>query len=115
MLTRDPSLSERFRDIRVYTVTDENPWFQFHEVIREFGLALEHGPFTRCTVCNAPVTPVAKEQHAGEIPVRVYEKISEFYRCTGCGRLYWPGTHVEKMKAQLDEMREIVSREIQQE
>jgi hypothetical protein len=25
----------------------------------------------------------------------------DFRRCTGCGRIYWPGTHIDKLAARL--------------
>ena len=110
VLTRDPGLPGRFADLRIHVLRDESPWIQFREVILEFGLDLEHGLFTRCTVCNARVTPVSKEDFREEIPPRVYQKVCEFYRCPECDRLYWPGTHVQKIKARLDEMRETISK-----
>jgi hypothetical protein len=71
---------------------------RFH--LRESGVLAPH---TRCLRCNALLEPVAKAEVEGSLAgepltLRYYE---EFYRCTGCGRIYWAGSHFEKLAARL--------------
>jgi hypothetical protein len=33
------------------------------------------------------------------LTLRYYD---DFRRCTGCGRVYWPGTHFEKLEARVE-------------
>jgi uncharacterized protein with PIN domain len=56
-------------------------------------------PFTRCLVCNRPVTPVATARIATlSIPADAGPPITE---CAGCGRVYWQGGHARRMRARL--------------
>jgi uncharacterized protein with PIN domain len=55
-------------------------------------------PFVRCTRCNALLEPLAPEAAAARVPARVRERHARFLSCPGCGRVYWEGTHVERMR-----------------
>ncbi|NIQ57071.1 MAG: twitching motility protein PilT, partial [Gammaproteobacteria bacterium] len=35
---------------------------------------------------------------------RVREHHDEFWHCSFCDRIYWPGSHVRRMKRRLDEI-----------
>ncbi|NJE02574.1 Mut7-C RNAse domain-containing protein [Thermococcus sp. MV11] len=45
----------------------------------------------RCPKCNGPIKRVSKEKIRGRVPEVVYWKYDEFYVCTKCGQIYWPG------------------------
>jgi len=81
----------------VFSVRSEYPPEQLREVVEEFSLDPKSGLWTRCTVCNGCISPVAKEEIKGQVKPKVYEIYSEFYRCAGCGRVYWHGSHVERI------------------
>lgn len=77
------------------------PTAQLHEVINLLALQDQMHPLSRCMICNSPLEPVAKKEiyHLLEPLTRKYYQ--EFSRCPGCGKIYWPGTHVAKMLALL--------------
>jgi uncharacterized protein len=81
----------------VFSVTSQHPSEQLREVIAEFSLDPKSGLWTRCTVCNGSISPVAKEEIKDLVKPKVYEIYSEFYRCAGCDRVYWHGSHVEQI------------------
>ncbi|HEX38313.1 MAG TPA: hypothetical protein ENG70_05630 [Candidatus Cloacimonetes bacterium] len=54
--------------------------------------------FTRCIVCNEKTIPVQKEEIKDFVPIYVYEHHDEFSRCNGCGKIYWKGTHFERVQ-----------------
>ena len=82
---------------------------QTREVLRRFELSADRfhlAPYSRCLRCNAFLRPVEKadvlDPLAGEpLTLRYYDK---FRRCTGCGGIYWPGTHLEKLAARLERL-----------
>lgn len=74
---------------------------QLREVAGRYGLAAQARPFTRCLRCNLPLQPVAKEAAASLVPPKVLKRQQQFTRCAGCGRIYWPGSHYERMRAAL--------------
>ncbi|MGA8182321.1 MAG: Mut7-C RNAse domain-containing protein, partial [Terriglobia bacterium] len=81
----------------VFSIRSEYPPEQLREVVAEFILDPQSGLWTRCTVCNGRISPVAKEHVKDLVKPKVYEIYSEFYRCAGCGRVYWHGSHVERI------------------
>lgn len=62
---------------------------QAAELSRRLGLDWLAAPFTRCLVDGA--MPEAARARGGP-----------FHRCPACGRVYWPGSHVRRMRARLD-------------
>lgn len=77
---------------------------QLREVAMRYDLASHARPFTLCLRCNLELRPVAKAEVAASLPPKVRELQERFMRCDGCGRVYWPGTHYERMRAALGEL-----------
>ena len=48
---------------------------------------------TRCSTCNGELAPVAREAAARLVPPYIAAHASRFMACSGCGRVYWPGSH----------------------
>jgi uncharacterized protein len=80
-----------------FSIRSEYPPEQLREVAAEYSLDPTSGLWTRCTVCNSVISPAAKEEIKSLVKPRVFEIYSDFYRCTGCGRVYWHGSHVERI------------------
>jgi uncharacterized protein len=88
----------RFPDAtNVFSIRSEYPSEQLREVVAEFLLDPKSGLWTRCTVCNGHISPVKKEEIQDLVKPAVYGLYSEFYRCEGCGRVYWRGSHTERI------------------
>jgi uncharacterized protein with PIN domain len=58
-----------------------------------------HSIGTRCSICNGILAGRAPEQIRNSIPAKVAESYSEFYQCVKCGKVYWEGSHFNKIKA----------------
>lgn len=100
-LTRDVGLLKR-RAVRYgYWVRHTSPDLQLAEVLRRFDLAADLHPFTRCARCNGLLRPVSFETVAHRLPPRVRASQREFRQCTNCGRIYWPGTHYDRLRERL--------------
>jgi uncharacterized protein with PIN domain/sulfur carrier protein ThiS len=78
---------------------------QLGEVVSRYRLSDQARPFTLCLCCNVPLEDLPKEEAAGRVPDRVLELHDAFTHCSACGRIYWPGTHYERMKQALDSVR----------
>ena len=66
----------------------------------ELGLDWLHAPFTRCLVDNRRLAPLPPERiHALPEPARRLG--GPFTFCPGCRRVFWPGSHVRRMRARL--------------
>ena len=57
--------------------------------------------FSLCSECNSELVKVAREEVAGVAPPHVLATASRFRRCTGCRRVYWPGSHTDKILARM--------------
>ncbi len=104
LLTRDRSLLKRRIITHGYFVREFDPRKQLDEVIRRFDLRNQIVPFGRCTRCNGMVEAVSKKtvEHLLEPKTRQY--FDEFWQCTGCGQVYWEGSHVRHMLMLTDEV-----------
>ena len=56
----------------------------------------------RCMRCNEPLQPVAKAAVLHRLPPMVRVEQHSFSRCPRCARLYWPGSHWQRMRRRLD-------------
>jgi uncharacterized protein with PIN domain/molybdopterin converting factor small subunit len=74
---------------------------QLREVVQRYGLAERARPFTLCLHCNAPLRAVAKADVRNRLPPSVAASQDEFRTCDCCGRVYWRGTHWQRMTAML--------------
>lgn len=98
LLTRDRGLLKRTAITRGYCVRGTEPKGQTLEVLARFDLAGSIQPFSRCMACNGILHHVTKSEVAASLPARVGELNEDFTRCEGCGRVYWQGTHYERLK-----------------
>jgi uncharacterized protein with PIN domain len=104
LLTRDSGLVQR-RMVRKWVLVDSGRLgAQLKQVILEVGLPPPVIRVRRCMVCNGDIKEVAVDEAAQHVPPFVAKTQSRFYKCTRCGRYYWAGTHVQKMRAKLREV-----------
>ena len=105
-LTRDIGLLKRSIIQYGYWIRQTNPELQFLEVLERFDLADRMDPFVRCMECNTLLVPVAADAVAAQLRPGTRECFSDFRRCPGCGRVYWKGSHYERLVQLLDRVRE---------
>lgn len=101
ILTRDTQLGKRWQVEKLYLVSSEFVGKQIGEVFRQFNLAADTNPFSRCLECNGKLTTIRKEEFAHQIPPYVYRTRAEYHRCPDCGRIYWKGTHYDTLNRRL--------------
>ncbi len=93
LLTRDTGLLKRKQVQRGYFVRETAPQSQVREVLRRFDLVACAKPFSRCLDCNADIVSVAKQAVEQDIPQGTRREHDTFWRCNGCGKVYWAGSH----------------------
>jgi len=59
-------------------------------------------PFTRCTLCNTPLESIEKERVFTDVPDHIYITHDSFQICPSCKRIYWRGTHRERMEGRIE-------------
>ena len=101
VLTRDRELLKCREIRRGCYVRALKPQMQLEEVAARFGLGPLARPFTRCLHCNLPLRKVDKDVVAHRVPETVLSLHEAFSYCSGCDRVYWPGSHYERMRLAL--------------
>lgn len=54
---------------------------------------------SRCASCNGPLEGRTLAQVEEIVPAAVAGRHSEFYQCALCGKVYWEGGHMKKLRA----------------
>ena len=55
----------------------------------------------RCVRCNTLLDTIDRAAACRHVPDYVCQTQTSFARCPQCARIYWPATHVERMRAEL--------------
>lgn len=105
LLTRDLGLLKRRRVAHGYFIRETHPRRQLVEVLRRFG-PLELQPFSRCLRCNDLLRAVPKSAVDSVLLPRTRQQHDQFEACSGCGRIYWKGSHWKRLKHAVDVARE---------
>jgi len=66
-------------------------------VVRAFQLERSLKPFSRCRLCNAALREAPKESVRRRVPEAVWKQLDAFTECSECGRIFWRGTHYERL------------------
>jgi len=102
LLTRDRGLLKRSAIERGYCVRQTRPREQVLEILARFDLVGSINPFSRCMACNAVLRLVSKSEVRESVPAHVRDLHDDFTRCEGCGRVYWRGSHYDRLKLFVD-------------
>ncbi len=65
---------------------------------------------SRCSDCNGLLEEVTAAEVAAAVPPYVLESAERFRRCSGCARVYWPGTHGEQIHIRFARVRQLMTR-----
>lgn len=103
VLSRDRALAQEWRVSDIHLVASELLAEQLREVIGRFELADRIRPLSRCSRCNVALRPTTPSEVPGRIPPRVLEGRRVFRVCPRCGRVYWEGTHTDRILRRLAE------------
>lgn len=114
LLTRDRGLLKRGAVTRGYYVRETQPLRQTREVLRRFDLYRVARPFRRCLHCNGEIKAVNKQEILDRLEPKTDRYFNHFWRCEDCQRIYWHGSHYERMQRQVqalleDSMSELLS------
>ena len=106
LLTRDRRLLMRSAVEHGHWVRTPEPREQLSEVIRRYNLLPLFRPYTRCARCNGLLEPVSREEVAQLLQPRTAQLHTEFTRCQQCGQVYWPGSHLRRLREILNTVQE---------
>ncbi len=99
LLTRDRGLLKRKVVEKGYCVVADQPASQLRDVLANFHLTGLVRPFQRCLNCNGQLQPVDKEAIQERLLEDTRRRFQAFWICPSCGKVYWQGSHYERMQA----------------
>jgi uncharacterized protein with PIN domain len=104
ILTRDRGILKHRQVRHGYLVRSDQVTAQVREVLERFLLSDSIQPWLRCMACNGTMEAVAKSavEHRLEPKTTLYYE--DFHRCIDCDRLYWQGSHFEKIELWLSHL-----------
>lgn len=92
LITRDKRLADSCRSAGASCVLIRSDKLEEQlEEMANLGMILDLNP-TRCTICNSPLRKAEPSE-------------KEIWVCEGCGKLYWHGSHWERIAERLLKLR----------
>ena len=82
-------------------IRDDDVTNQLRQVFSELGLELTEA-LTRCIECNSELESRVAATVAERVPPYVRRTQSRYSECPRCGRVYWAGTHWQRMREVLE-------------
>ncbi len=101
ILTRDTLLVKRRNAKDFLLVEGDHFRDQLYFVVKRLKLDTNAGIFTRCVRCNTLLKRVNKADICLMVPDYVFETQDIFKMCQVCKKVYWGGTHRDRMKQEL--------------
>ncbi len=112
LLTRSQKLFRGFSPVPLLIIRANDPCEQMAEMMAKLPLRVEDEHFfSRCLLCNEILRAIPKDGLEGKVPDFIYRSYDSFHVCPRCQRIYWPGTHLKKMKERLSKFVDCNQRE----
>ncbi len=105
------NLSKNLGDL-VLLVTGDNAREEFLSIAKRLSaVGIQPDPFSRCLECNDELVPLDRTRVRDKVPPYVLESKDSFNGCPSCGRVYWEGTHSERMEEEVEWMEKVLEEE----
>jgi hypothetical protein len=98
LLTRDTRLLRRRRLPPHLFIQSDHVQEQVRQVVAALRLEARPSVARRCLCCNVVLEPRPKDEIVGLVPEFVWSHHQAFWACPNCQRIYWPGTHRQRME-----------------
>ena len=95
----------KFPDVIFYQIKSTDSYEQLKEVIDHFDLGGSFEPFTRCLYCNQILEKKEKEEVTDSLLPETKKHFSEFWKCPSCKKIYWKGSHFERMMKMIEKLK----------
>lgn len=107
LLTKDTRILRRRvvydGQLKLVLIRDDDVKGQIRQVVQT--LNLDHTkPFSLCLECNQPLMPREKDEVQELVPPYVFKSQTQYMQCPSCHRIYWRGTHWQRMNRELEEL-----------
>lgn len=109
LVTRDTGIIERrvvaIGQVRAILIKSDEVQEQLMQVVQELNLQLDTEPFSRCMECNEQLIVREKQEIRNLVPPYVFKTQDRFVQCPLCERIYWQGTHWQRMRQEIERLK----------
>jgi len=109
IVSKDHNLIKRAEKIGIpyVFITKGDEIEQFIEILEKTHLEFNEisGDHARCSKCNFTTSQIKKSEIINEIPEKILEYHDKFWKCDGCGQIYWEGTHIKNLQEFVSKMK----------
>ena len=102
ILTRDKGILKNKAVTHGYWIRSIKPVDQAREVLKRFDLSIQIKPFQRYIECNGLIIKNPKNEILTRLPMMAVKHFDEFSRCENCHKIYWKGSHYDRMKEKIN-------------
>ena len=106
LLTRKTVMIHR-KDIskQLLFIIENSPPQQLDQVLKHYQLTLHpNRTFTICLICNHTLLTISPEKAEGRVPEYVLHTHRTFSQCPLCKKIFWKGSHFDKMQLLIDKI-----------
>ena len=107
ILTRDKGILKQNAVTHGYFLRNDDPKKQLKELVERLQLQSHFRPFTRCASCNSYLERADKKDLQSEVPSGTIRYYDEFWKCAGCNKIYWKGSHYKHIQNWLEELKTV--------
>ena len=101
-LTRNLKLFNKVEHGNIYLVKSDNFKSQLCEISQFFPDNWMENIFTKCIICSNDLEYIDKKKVKELVPDYIYESKNDFKICFSCEKVYWKGTHIDRIKRELE-------------
>jgi len=103
LITRDKTLNQvaRRENIKTIEIKTTDIDEQINAVLGEIKVDKTE-ILSRCILCNSKIKEIKKEDVKEKVPEKVFDNNEKFWFCKNCNKIYWKGSHYEKMFEKID-------------
>lgn len=104
LLSRDFGLLKRKNVTHGIFLRSTNTEEQIYEAIKKYKLDQLFKPFSICIECNGQIKVITSIELLDEDKIEdgVLKDYKEFFRCTNCKKVFWKGSHYQRMRLLVD-------------
>ena len=107
LVTRDRELFRRRTGLSLLLITPRHvEWLSILSLVLGFPLVLNMER-SLCPICGSRLVKVSRDLVVGKVPRNVLLRHNEFWMCTGCGKVYWVGSHHARISRELEIARKL--------
>ena len=106
LISRDKELIIRGNKKKIKTIEliSKNLDDQLRDVFKNFKINYKN-ILSRCILCNTLLINIKKNMIKDKVPELIFENNEKFWFCKKCDKVYWTGSHYDKIKLKINEIK----------